>query len=146
MSTILTNLQAQLVSVLQADSFFSTAPGIPVIAEDKGDLVSEITRAVNEIGVSVCVLTPILEADDKDANVFRINVVVSVSENVIVNRSTGGTLKPCADIGVRAIELLHKLLVTATNSQIRFRTMELVDIERGLVYEVRFTTQFIHSL
>lgn len=120
----LDQLEAEIVQRLEADPWFAAARqlpdesyvAIPVLAEEAGDLVTEVLTAIDRVGISVMVKVVEARATDQDSfgPVFdQIRIVVSVGENVLINRGTigapsaTGTLKPAKATALKIISLLH---------------------------------------
>ncbi len=135
---MLTAIQAELANLLAADAYFIGPPSIPVLVEDKGDLEFEIDKAINEIGISVVIITP--KAEVRIGNAL-LTIVAGITENVVVNRAETGTQKAAVDVAEKIWDLLNNTSLTSTKSRLIVDGLELVEARGLLVYEVRFKTE-----
>jgi len=98
MASSLTSLQDQVVTRLEGQTFFSGAPSIPVIAENRRDLLTAVQTTLGKLGVCVVVGTPTARQDRPSLHTpphfSRINLVCQVIENVLLNRAASGTGQP----------------------------------------------------
>ena len=137
---MLTELQAELAAALSADAYFIGPPAIPVLTENKGDIEFEINKAINEIGISVIAITPKAEPRVRGA---QLSVSIGITENVVVNRATGGTQKAASAVVEKVWDLLNNKTLTSTSSRLLVDGLELIEARGLLVYEVRFKTEVI---
>ncbi len=95
-------LQANVVSRLTATIASIPAPDpangkpVPFLSEIKGDIVNQVQKAVNALGLGVVVLTPtalMLEPGTFSLD-MRTPVLVQVQENVVINQGASGTKIP----------------------------------------------------
>lgn len=69
---------------------------VQYISEQKGDIVTLLQTAINNIGIGVVILTPTALMIDPETEAFamRAPIIIQVQENVIVNRGAAGTQIP----------------------------------------------------
>jgi hypothetical protein len=102
----LEQLQDAAVNRLLSDAMFDgteSANGapIPIITELKGDIVNEITLAVDKLGICVLVLTPVFRLHTPQIPSLDgyAHLVISVFENVILNQT-----------GIRSISVAQNVM------------------------------------
>jgi len=135
---------------LLANPFFSTLVSTSgssiVIAQDPHDLVTEITNALNQIGLAVLVLQPIARGaikNTKGAYFKDIQVVVKVYENDTINRAVtnNGGNNPTAPQAATAIAaILDQFAPPSVNEA--FYPIEVIPVadEEYNVWQVTFKT------
>jgi hypothetical protein len=109
----LDQLEADIVSRLQADEWFSasrqlpdlTYATIPVISDEAGDIDTMIEKAIAELGL--CVTVKVVEARVNHTEIGGpyfdpIEIVLLVVENVLLNRGDTGTQKRGKATALRA--------------------------------------------
>jgi len=90
----LEQLQDAAVNRLLSDAMFDGSQStngapIPIITELKGDIVNEITLAVDKLGICVLVLTPVFRLHNAEIASLDgyAHLVISVFENVVLNQT-----------------------------------------------------------
>jgi hypothetical protein len=104
--------QDAIVSLLQADDWFAPAGENPVtvIAEEKGDVDVQIQTAVKRLGACVLVMMgrALCERPNIPGPFFdRIEYVLEIAENALLNRGATGTGKTARQIAHRVCRLVH---------------------------------------
>ena len=102
----LEQLQDAAVNRLLSDAMFdgsqsTNATPIPIVTELKGDIVNEITLAVNKLGICILVLTPVFRLHTPEISSLDgyADLVISVFENVVLNQT-----------GVRSVSAAQNVL------------------------------------
>jgi hypothetical protein len=116
---ILEQLQSIVVGLLANDDLFlgnqsANGAAIPIITEDIGDLMTELTIKIDSTGICAIVQTPEFEFTNEWASQpgaisydGMASIDVMVIENVTLNRATGGTNIPARSVAERIVRLLH---------------------------------------
>ncbi len=109
MASLFRDIQAFVAGHLEADAWFADA-GIDVIAEFKGDIATQITTAIGQLGYFVVVNTVVASCDPNKTDVRgpsfeKIEVQVSVGETRAVK--SAGT-KTAAEIAERVLAVLFQ--------------------------------------
>ena len=98
MASVFTTLQNQVVERLAELPFFGEAPAIPVLAENRRDILSELRANLGKLGVCVVIGTPqarqTTPSKHSPPHFSRITVVCEIFENVILNRAASGSGQP----------------------------------------------------
>ena len=112
-ASVLCDILAQVAAALSADPAFST-PGIGILTEDKGDIDTEITKTLNNLGL--CVMVMFSGVEDGKGNlpgpVFGTGrFLVEVSENTVTNRAAGGVT--ALELAEQAGRVLHQFALSS---------------------------------
>lgn len=111
--SLLVDIQAAVVAQIEAQPFFAGggddgAP-VPVLAQDKGDIVNAIETAIAQIGACVVVAigdAPVQYPDIPGARKEGMSIVVMAFEVPAINRA-GGSTKTALEIAEAAEAALH---------------------------------------
>ncbi len=144
-TSILQGLQLDIADRLLAEPYFSN---VPVLSENLMDIDSQIEIAIAQLGVVVVVVTPtasVRKDQDYPGPYFeQINLVIQVSENVILNRGGDGIGKTCLEVAEHALAVLHGYRPQGIAETIFANnpTINLVNDPNGLLtYHVNLQTQ-----
>jgi hypothetical protein len=108
MSGLLKTIQDETAAHLAADERLS---GVAILTEAKGNVVAEIEKAIAKLGICCVVLTPdaqVRGGSSPGPYLSPINVVVEVSENVLINNGPTGTKLPASVLAENVLEILHE--------------------------------------
>lgn len=141
MANTLTDLQTLVAARLNALDLFADN-GITALTEDVGDLTDEVTEAVNEIGLSVALVTPLIQPNG-DGFGLVVDFVVNVSEMVTLNRGATGTGQPALDVAVAIWNSLDEWQPAEIWSPFNARAIQLAQLDPELVYNVTLRTEMI---
>lgn len=103
---ILSSLQTAIADRLRESDVIASAPAIEVVEEDKGDLDAAIARAVGKMGIVIIVETTRLGPEETGSPFFSATVLISVQENVPINRGPAGSRKTWSTVGEHIIATL----------------------------------------
>lgn len=150
MANPFTDLQTGSKNLLINDAYFIGDGAPPVITEDIGDIENEISKAVNEIGISVVVLTPKTEPGKFPGHV-TVTVLFGISEDVTINRAADGdgdpippgTQKPASDVGAKIWAIIQGRSPGLGWTPFVVEGMNTVSTGPLLVYEVLAKTSSI---
>lgn len=145
------DLQEELRELLQEDEALFAPPRTLVIAQNKGDIESQIEEAVGTMntggGVIVIGAPEPIQNDPRKPWMFGVNIPIYCKETSIVNRSTTGN-----DVhGERLAEIVNNLLTNylpESNGwcELRRTTWETGQNDQGdLVDVVTFTTETVYD-
>lgn len=106
----LTDLQNAVVAQLTSQAYFSTAPAIAVLSEKLGDIENRIQAQLGKLGIVVIVTTPVGPVENPESPVAMIRplLVVTVVENVLMNRASTGTREPADKVALGTVHYLHQ--------------------------------------
>ena len=142
--SLLQSLQTDCQVRLQAQTFFSALPVIPVYIEIQKDVQSQLNGTLARLGVGVIMLSARLSNKSPAAGMYpkwdRAALVARVIENVVVNRSSVGTGQPADLIAECVAYYLHSWAPAATGNKLMCDNVELVDDPRALIYDVHVFT------
>lgn len=81
---------------LLARPFFSN---VPVIGQDQGDVLTAVDEAIGKLGLVVVIETPVgtVRYADVGAGAISVDLTLTITENVVLNRASGGTGKQADD-------------------------------------------------
>lgn len=103
-------LQEEIRERLQEDAMLFAPPRTLVIAENIGDLESEITKAIGPLNTGGCVIIvgspEVVNPDPKQPWLHTVTIKIQCLEQSIVNRSTSGNQVHAE----RLAEIVHTLL------------------------------------
>lgn len=146
--SLLTTLQLACAARLAGTPFFAGSPpaqpAIPVLTENRGDIVAAIERTVAGLGIYAILLTPTARVSKPDIPgpfFDELRVVVRVTERVITNRSAAGTGQPAALVAEAAAAALHQWRPPGAGAVLRCAELTLVDHESLLTYDVVLLTE-----
>jgi hypothetical protein len=145
-------LQSLMVSVLAADPMFNGSQSandlaVPILTEQKGDLVTEIGVSVGKMGICIVVLTPIFEFTNYLAPSLDGWAILSASvfEDVALNQGSTGTRIHAVSAAQRILALLHHYPIgdpETENNPSKFigtqRALQLIGEGPPLQYSVLF--------
>lgn len=138
--SLITNLQTQCQARLQAQSFFSAAPAIPVYIQIQKDIQSKINETLVRIGAGVIILTASLKNNNPAAGSWpkwdRASLVARVIENVTINRGSSGTGQPADLIAEACAYWLHSWAPTCTGYKLLCDDVSIVEDSQCLIYDV----------
>ncbi len=79
-------------ALIAASAYLAAAPAVPVLTERKGDINTEITKALNQLGLSIVVVTPDGDSLETtgDGMRLRVRLVAEIAENVLINQGKSG--------------------------------------------------------
>lgn len=118
--------------------------GLSVLTENKTDLIAAIDAALQSLGLVAIVSTPSGKPRSTDSESIDIDgaVVITVTENVLLNRSRSGALPILSAVELIAAGLNLKT-VTDENDTLTFRGWSSpVVLDGNVVVEVTFGCQF----
>lgn len=136
---LLADLQDAIAQRLSAEDYFAGPLPVPVLTEDIGDLENAIQQRVNQLGVCVLVLTPELQPG-AEPNSGQVDVRLTVSEKVVVNRSASGTGKRASAVALAAVALLQDWRPRDLWTPLRMLRVAVKETKPLLVYEVTLRT------
>lgn len=104
----LRDIQESVAALFTADPYFA---GIPILCERKGDLLNQLQAALSKLGICIIVetLTGTIEHQAVGAYALDLKVVVSITENVLINSGKTGTRKPASEVLARVLCLLNPM-------------------------------------
>ncbi len=141
MSSRLTTLQNELTNYLSSLDFFATEPVIPIISENRKDVVNEIERNVGKLGICVIISTPLARAGQKAVPHFeRIEVNASIIENVIVNRSSAGSGQPAALVAEAVAYYLTGYSNNTFGNKMLLDSLVPIELDQFIAFNVVFFT------
>lgn len=142
--SLLRSLQTECQARLQAQSFFSAQPAIPVYIEMQKDIQSAINATLARIGIGVILLSARLSKAAPVPGMYptwdRAVLVARVLENVIINRAASGTGQSADLVAEAAAWFLHGFAPACTGNKLMCDDVSLVDDAQALVYDVRVFT------
>ena len=139
MSDILTDLGEAIVNRLLTDAFFLAAPGIPVILEDRMDLVKELERRLGSLGACVVVGEPTTTREDH--HFYGTKIVLSVLERPLINRSSSGSQKTGHQIAMQCWSLLGNWAPDEIWSPLKVQRLEPMRVsELPMIRELEIET------
>lgn len=102
------------VDLIAQSPYLSSEPAIPVLTERRGDISTEITKALNGLGLSIVVLTP--DGDNLrvsgDVLLIRVRLVAEISENVLINQGRAiqskSTYRPALGAAVAVMKAVDR--------------------------------------
>lgn len=110
----LDQLQAIMVNALATDDMFNgdqSANGqpVPIITEEKGDILTELDIAIGKTGLCLVVLSPLFEFINEWApSLDGLGTLsVGVYENVVLNQGSTGTKIRALSAAQRILALMH---------------------------------------
>jgi hypothetical protein len=162
-NSTLAQLQAAVSGMLTVDHSFNgtdSANGKPVavITEKIGDIVAHTNQQIALLGLVAVITTPDfkLEKPDFDSLTAIVNLVIQVSELVLINQSSTGTQIPAATLVSRIAELLHwesnnvvagvdprQQLLKLQNVTLRISPTKDGTMTRDISYMMKFTTKLV---
>jgi len=138
--SLLNSLQTDCQARLQAQTFFSVAPVIPIYIQMQKDIQSKINETLVRIGVGVIMLSARLGNKSPAAGSYpkwdRASMVARVIENVTINRGSSGTGQPADLIAEAAAYWLHSWAPACTGYKLICDDVAIVDDPQCLVYDV----------
>lgn len=143
--SLLTSLQTQCKERLEAQDFFSNASApapkpIAVYCEIQKDIISALNARLAKIGVGVLLMSVRLSNSSPAAGSFpkwdRVAMVARVIENVLINRSAGGTGQPADVIAEAVAYYLHSWAPAVTGYKLLCDEVAIADDQQALVYDV----------
>lgn len=99
--------QQAIVKDLEADSFFTN---VPVIDQNKGDVLADVEAGIKKMGLAVTVEVPEGALNIEGLGDAEQDVIITVEENVLLNRAEGGTGKEATDVVTAIILRFHPYL------------------------------------
>lgn len=126
-------LKGAVKTRLDANSYFSdsasvTPNPISVITEDEGDLATQISKAIDRIGLSVVIaITDVLGNDAEHSAQPQVSIVIT--ELSIINRAGTGTQKSAVAVGVKAWAGLWKWAAADYWAPFIFKSLKLVEAD-----------------
>lgn len=139
---LLSSLQSSVAAHLRQSDLIAQAPAIEVLEEDKGDLDVGINKAVGRLGIVVSIETPSLRPGDDGEPVQEAAILISVQENVPINRGPSGSGRTWLAVAEHIIATLIGYQPGGGWSPIRFGGPGLERIGPGTPVEaqISFTT------
>jgi len=138
--SLLKNLQTDCQARLQAQSFFSAAPVIPVYIQMQKDIQSRLNETLLRIGVGVIILSAALKNSSPAAGTYpkwdRVLLVARVIENVTINRGSSGTVQPADLIAEACAYWLHSWAPACTGYKLLCDDVSIVEDPQCLIYDV----------
>jgi hypothetical protein len=127
--------QQAIVKDLEADGFFSN---VPVIDQNKGDVLAEVDAAIKGLGLAVTVEITEGELNSEGLGDAQQDVIITVEENVLINRAEGGTGKECTDVVVAIVLRFHPFLRGAAGPSpvLLTKYKPVNDVGNKLVYQL----------
>lgn len=140
--SVLNTIQTDCKTQLEANSFFSASPVIPVLIELRLDILSEIERRLARLGLAVVIATPRLSTSSHTGKLLwdRLEVDVSVLENVVINRSASGIGQPAPLVAEAAAFALHGFEPSSSGYKLYCSAVTPESDAQILIYNVRFFT------
>lgn len=140
---LLSSLQSAIATRLRESDLISQAPAIDVLEEDKGDLDANIAKAVGRLGIVVSIETPALRPGDEGQPVQEAAVIISVQENVPINRGPAGSQRTWLSVAEHVIAMLVGWPPAGGWSPIEFGGLERIGPGTPVEAQVSFTTSAI---
>lgn len=143
----LTDLQEAVVTQLSSKAYFSTAPAIAVMSEKLGDIENRIQAQLGKLGIVAIVTTPVgpVENPENPVPAIRPLLVVTIIENVLLNRASTGTREPADKVALGVAHYLHQkpdefgYMLTLTD--IRFQEDVVQGNKNAVAYSAVFQVQ-----
>lgn len=132
--TILSDVNRDLKNAIQANPWFSN---VPVVVQDKGDVNNQIELALNKLGIGIVIEQADGRIDFQGPAVVSIplNTTITISENVLINRSESGSGKRADQVLIRLILLFNPY--SAAGQLISLKKFSLInDMGGSLVYQL----------
>lgn len=144
MASVLTTLQDQIVTRLEAQTFFSAAPAITVLAENRRDLLTVLATNLAKLGICVVVGTPSAKQDTPSKHspphFSRISVVTAIFENVMLNRAASGSGQPGSLVAEAVAYYLTGFVPAILGNALLIEGIDPVENDRYAVHEVTHFT------
>lgn len=139
----LESIQNAVADLLKKISRLNKA-GMTVLTENKTDLVSAIDSALESLGLVAIVSTPSGKPSSTDSESIDIDgsVVVTLSENVMLNRSRSGSLPIMSAVELIAASLNLKTVTDEKDTLVFKGWSSPVVLDGNVVVEVTFGCQF----
>jgi hypothetical protein len=143
---ILSTLQGVVVKRMLACPFFAGPPAIPVLAQDRSDILNRMQISLSKLGLVVVVGEPRVDnAGGRSTGLLGVTLPIGIYENWLVNQGPSGTKHRGIDVGMAAIPvLIGSWWETRLGfTELVFQTLEPVgaDVENNwLEYALTFTT------
>jgi len=138
--SLLQSLQTDCQTRLQAQSFFSAAPIIPVYYQIQKDIQSELNETLLRLGVGVIMLSARLGNKSPAAGSYpkwdRVEIVARVIEDVTINRGSSGTGQSADLIAEAVAYYLHSWAPACTGYKLICDDVHIVDDPENLIYDV----------
>ena len=137
--SLLQSLQTDCQARLQAQTFFSVAPVIPVYVQMQKDILSKLNETLLRIGVGVIMLSARLSNKSPAAGSYpkwdRVEIVARVIENVTINRGSSGTGQPADLIAEAGAYYLHSFAPACTGYKLICDDVHIVEDPQCLIYD-----------
>jgi hypothetical protein len=140
---LLRDLQARMAARILTDEWMVAEPAVQILAEDLGDMESEIKRRINTHGILVIITTArFVRTSEEIPGELTITVLVGIGEHTRINRGPTGTQKPADDVAVRITALLDGYRPPGGWTPLSIVDGAPVDgPEELLTWQLRFSTQ-----
>lgn len=129
--------QESIKSILLAEPYFAD---ISVISVDEKDLENSIEVAIAKIGICILIITPSGDVQNADTPgpFWKIDCIVQVWENMIINRASTGTGLEAVDVAEMIAATVHQKPAPGDNVFAHKRIGLSARQEQLLVYDVEF--------
>ncbi len=97
-------------ALISASAYLAAVPAVPVLSERKGDINAEIQKALNNLGLSITVVTPDGDQlkESGDGLSLRVRIVAEIQENVLINQSKPGTYRPALGATIAVMKAVDR--------------------------------------
>jgi hypothetical protein len=132
--TILSDVNKDLQKAIQIAPWFAN---VSVVVQDKGDVENQITTALNKLGIGIVIEQADGSIDFQGPGIVSIplKTVITISENVLINRSPNGSRKRADQVLIRLILLFNPY--SGNGQLIRLKSFALInDMGGSLVYQL----------
>lgn len=142
----LRDIQTAIKNRLEADTYFSGTPKVPVFSERKADITSEVERAVSRYGSCLVIGEPSLSYDG--SMTVTQTVTLEAGSLTAFTSGNGGTAKHADDIALKALALLHDWVPGVDwTSPMWFTRLEPMGSEGNFTaWVLELKTQFIFDI
>jgi len=103
---LISSLQAETAKRLQAADQFTGHEGLGIITEDLGDVLTALNQRLLKLGIGLVVVTPSIVKGERVGEIV-VTIVVAVTEQPTINRSSTGSNIRASDLATAVIGLLQ---------------------------------------
>lgn len=148
--------RAAFTALVAADTYIASAPALPTITEEKGDIVAMINQALAKMGL--CIVCLAADADDLKRSggtlSMRVRFVAQISEKVLMNKAAAKAAnvayRPALAVATRVMKAVDEKpngLDTGRHiaglnefTLVTDRPFELLKTTTDVIYEVSATS------